>query len=255
MWAICLNTFREAIRNKILYSVLLFMALLMGASAFFGSVTIGSMVAVIKDCGLFSLSFFGAVITIVTGVNLLNKELKQKTIYNILSKPVSRWEFLLGKYFGLTLTVSLLVSVMGVGLVLFSAIFEGRIDFLLFQGIFVSLLEVSVISAIVLLFSSMAVTTTLPGILTLAAYIAGHSIRYLNFFISGDGSQNTGARYLSLFFSWVLPDLSVFNANELLVYGQSLSAGQAGLALLYCLGYCTATLVITGLIFARRELQ
>ncbi|MFN8392402.1 MAG: ABC transporter permease subunit [Bdellovibrionota bacterium] len=255
VWAIVINTFREAIRNKILYSVLLFMALIMGASALFASVTIGDQLQVIKDCGLFSLSFFGAIITIITGVSLLNKELKQKTIYNILSKPISRWEFLLGKHLGLTLTVSLLVTFMGLGLVGFTALFERRIDLLLFQGILVAILEVTVISSVVMFFSSMAVTTTLPGILTLGTYIAGHSINYLNYFAATDGQSGAASQRVVTLFSWILPDLSVFNANSLLVYGQSLSAEHVMYATAYCLAYSTAALIFAGMIFSKRELQ
>ncbi|MCC6953509.1 MAG: ABC transporter permease subunit, partial [Deltaproteobacteria bacterium] len=94
--AIALNTFREAIRNKVLYSGFLFVALLIAGSALFGSVSVGSQIKVIKDFGLFSLSIFGAIVAVAIGVNLLNKELKQKTIYNILSKPVERWQFIVG---------------------------------------------------------------------------------------------------------------------------------------------------------------
>ncbi len=255
IYAIAINTFREAIRNKILYSVLFFVALLLGASAFFGSVTIGNQAQVIKDSGLFSLSFFGALLTIITGVSLLNKELKQKTIYNIISKPVSRWEFMLGKQLGLTLTVGVLVSFMGVGLFAFAAIFERRPDMLLFQGVLFSIMEVTVLSSIVMFFSSMAVTTTLPGLFTLAAYIAGHSLDYLKYFLSQDADARPVARMLVEFFSWVIPDLSLFNVNASIVYGVPIGAAQLGYTLLYTLAYSFAAITIAALIFGRRELN
>ena len=251
--AIAINTFREAIRNKILYSVLLFMALLLGAAAFFGSVTIGNQAQVIKDCGLFGLSFFGAVLTMIIGVSLLHKELKQKTIYNILSKQVSRTQFLVGKHLGLTLTVSMLVAAMGLGLFLFSAAFEGRFDWLLFQGILLTIFEVAVLSSVVIFFSSMAVTTTLPGVLTLGTYIAGHSIEYLKFF-TADGSPGSSNRLISLL-SWILPDLGTFNANALIVYGDALAPGHAAYALVYCVAYSLVALTLAGFVFERRELQ
>ena len=253
--AISINTFREAIRNKILYSVLLFVALLLGASAFFGSVTIGDQAQVIKDCGLFSLSFFGAVLTIITGVSLLNKELKQKTIYNILSKPVARWEFMLGKHLGLTLTVSLLVTFMGLGLFAFVGVFEQRPDWLLFQGIVLSIFEVTVLASVVMFFSSMAVTTTLPGLLTLGTYLAGHSINYLTYFVNGQENAGSAAAFLVKIFSWILPDLTLFNQNSLIVYGSPVPAEQFIYALIYCVGYSTAALTLASLIFSRRELN
>ncbi len=255
IWAIVINTFREAIRNKILYTVLLFVAVLLAAAAFFGSVTIGDQSKVIKDFGLFSLSFFGAVLTIITGVTLLNRELKQKTIYNILSKPVSRWEFMLGKHLGLTLTVSLLVAAMGVGLFGFVGVLEGRPDWLLFQGITLAVLEVVVLSSIVLFFSSMAVTTTLPGIFTLATYIAGHSIAYLTYFVQGEPSTGTLANYMVSAFSWLLPDLSLFNQNALIVYGTPVSGSHFSYALIYAVAYSIAALTLASAIFNNRELN
>lgn len=255
IWAIVINTFREAVRNRILYTVLLFVVLLLGASAFFGSVTIGDQGQVIKDCGLFSLSFFGAVMTIITGVSLLNKELKQKTIYNILSKPVARWQFVFGKHLGLSLTVSLLITAMGVGLFAFVGALEQKPDWLLFQGVFYAMMETTVIASVVIFFSSMAVTTTLPGIFTLGTYVAGHSIEYLKFFVGQNGHGGSFTSALVNIASWVLPDLSLFNANESIVYGNSLSATQAGYALLYCAAYSLTALTLAALIFSRRELN
>ena len=133
--SIALNTFREAVRNKILYSVVFFAALVVGAAALFGRVTMGDPVKVIKDFGLFSLSFFGAVITIITGVTLLGKEIKHKTVYNIISKPVDRWQFIVGKYFGLFFTVASLVTLMGLGFVLFVSIYEGKFNSLMFLSL------------------------------------------------------------------------------------------------------------------------
>jgi len=254
-WAIVINTYREAIRNRILYTVLLFVVLLIAASTFFGSVTIGDQAQVIKDCGLFSLSFFGAIMTIITGVSLLNKELKQKTIYNILSKPVARWQFVLGKHLGLSLTVSLLVAVMGFGLFAYLVALEQQTDWLLFQGVAYAMMETTVIASVVIFFSSMAVTTTLPGIFTLGTYIAGHSIDYLKFFVGQNAHSSFFTRFLVDIASWILPDLTIFNANESIVYGHSLGAAQAGYAFLYCLAYSGAALSLAAIIFSKRELN
>lgn len=252
--AIALNTFREAVRNKILYSVLLFAILLVCASALFGSVTIGDQIKVIKDFGLFSLSFFGAIITVVSGVSLLNKELKQKTIYNILSKPVHRWQFIVGKHFGLTITVGLLVSLMGLALIAIVGLYEGQLDLLLFQGLLFSLLEVMVVAAIVIFFSSIVVTTTLTGLFTLGTYLAGRSINYLTFFLSDEDPSQAGVRGLITLADWILPDLSLFNFNDAIVYGNSVSISNLAYAVCYGICYSTVLLILAALIFSRREL-
>ncbi len=252
--AIALNTFREAYRNKILYSVILFAIVLVGVAALFGAVSVGSQVKVIKDFGLFSLSFCGALITIITGVSLLNKEIKQKTVYNILSKPVERWQFILGKHLGLTATVCVLVALMGIGLILFAGIFEGQLDLKLFQGILFAIMEITIVSSVVMFFSSVVVTTTLTGLFTLATYVAGRSITYLKFFLVQDKDYNPSLAAVIKVFDIILPDLSLFNISDSIVYGNSVSFSHFLGALLYCLAYSAVCLVLATLIFQRREL-
>jgi ABC-type transport system involved in multi-copper enzyme maturation permease subunit len=253
--AIALNTFREAIRNKILYSILLFACVVVAISSLLGSVTIGGRINVVKDFGLFALSISGALITIISGVSLLNKELKQKTIYNILSKPVSRWQFVLGKQLGLTVTVCLMVAIMGAGLMAFVASIEGQIDWLLAEAIFFVMLEVVIISAITIFFSSVVITTTLSGLFTLAFYIAGRSIGYFNFFFSGQEQYSAGVKNVIRVLDTILPDLSLFNVNDLIVYGQSIGIDQALRATAYSFSYSAILLILASFIFNKRELN
>ena len=188
--AIAINTFREAVRNKILYSVILFAVLVIGGATVFGRVTIGDTAKVIKDFGLFSLSFFGAVITIISGVTLLGKEMKQKTVYNIVSKPLARWQFILGKYLGLVMTVSSLVILMGLGLWLYIGLYQGELDSLILLGTAYVLLEVAILAAIAIFFSTVAVEIPLTGIFTLGAWIAGRSVSYVSEFLSQEGKDS-----------------------------------------------------------------
>ncbi len=252
--AIALNTFREALRNKVLYSVIFFAIILTAISAFFGTVTIGEREKVIKDFGLFSLSFFGAIITILSGVSLLNKELKQRTVYNILSKPVARWEFIVGKHLGLTATVYTLVIAMGLSLMVFVSLFEGRVDWLLLQGIGFALLEVTIVSALSMFFSSLVVTTTLSGLFTLGAYLAGRSISYLQYFLSQDEDTNGAIILVVKACDAILPDLSLFNMSDSIVAGTIISGSHALHAVLYAVGYSAATLCLAAMIFQKREL-
>ena len=255
IFAIALNTFREAVRNKILYSVMLFAILIVGVSAIFGAVTIGDTVKVIKDFGLFSLSFFGAIITIISGVSLLEKELKQKTVYNILSKPVARWEFILGKFFGLWFTVQVLIGIMGIGLVGFCSFYSGQIEWLLFQGILFVCLEIMVIAAVALFFSSLVVTITLTGLFTLGTYIAGRSISELKYFLSTSADSSQVVSSVVTVFDFILPDLSVFNISNSIVYAESVDATTFLSALGYASSYSAFLLALAALIFTRRELM
>lgn len=254
IYAIALNTFREAIRNKILYSVVLVALLLVSISALFGAVTIGSQIRVIKDFGLFSLSFFGAIITIVCGATLLNREIKLKTVHNILSKPVARWQFIVGKNLGLCLTAGSLVGLVGIGLVVFVALFQGSIDPPLFQGILFALLEVIIVASVSIFFSTLVVTTTLSGIFTLGAYIGGRSISYLKYFLTEGENFNLVFVAIVKFFDLVLPDLSLFNYNAMIVYEQAVPLATVLHAVVYCFTYSLVTLALSALIFQKRDL-
>lgn len=252
--AIALNTFREAVRNQIVYSVVLFAFVLVGVSSLFGSVTIGDQLKVIKDFGLFSLSFCGAVLTMLCGTSLLQKELKNKTIYNILSKPVSRSAFILGKHLGLSLTVCSLISVMGLGLVGFCFLFEGHIDLLLFQALVFIMMELVVIAALTIFFSSVVVTTTLTALFTLGAYVIGRSLASFQSYISSSSElHNPALANLLNLIDKVIPDLSVFNINNFIVYGTSPGLQMLRESLLYCIFVTIALLILGSVIFSRRE--
>src|SRR5690242_2971457 len=126
--ALALNTAREAVRNRILYSILFFAVLMVAVSAVFGAASIGDQVKYMKDFSLMSVSLFSVIIAIVLGVNLLHQELGRKTIFNILSKPVARWQFIVGKFFGLSATLSLIVFLMSGGVIACFALLNGQID-------------------------------------------------------------------------------------------------------------------------------
>ena len=114
IWAIALNTFREAVRNKVLAILVLFAVALMAFSLVLGQLSLHEEVRIIKDLGLAGISLFGVVIALFLGVNLLSKELDRKTVYAIIPKPLHRWEFLLGKYLGLLTILVAQVVALGV---------------------------------------------------------------------------------------------------------------------------------------------
>ena len=254
IYVIALNTFREAIRNKILYGVCLFALVLVAVAGFFGSVSVNDQSRVVKDFGIFSLSLAGVISTILTGVSLLNKEVKQKTIHNILSKPVGRSHFLLGKFLGLTATVSLLIALMGFFFIAVMYFIDGQLDLLLFQAILFILLEVVVLSAVTIFFSACVVETSLAGIFTFAFYLAGRSLGYLYAFAEGLFGDSKILNFVFEAISWLLPDLRIYSVGDQIVYGISVTNGQLGTALLYTISYAALALLLGTLFFARREL-
>lgn len=252
--AIAYNTFLEALRNKALYSVLFFALLIICVAALYGSVSLGSTRDVVRDFGLFSLSFFGSILTIIAGVTLLNRELKQKTIHNLLSKPVARWQFVVGKHLGLVATISVQISLLGLFVIGFLRLYQPQLEWRLAQGILLAILELNVVASLAIFFSSIVVTTTLTALFTLAAYIAGRSVSYLAYFVSQESEFGPVTAKFARFLDMVIPDLTLFDATINLAQGNWLTWQQMGFAATYSFCYSALVLVFACLIFQRREM-
>jgi len=245
------NTAREAIRNKVLYSVLFFAFLIVGVSSVLGAASIGDEGKYIRDFSLFSISLFGVATTVLLGVNLLHKELGRKTILNILSKAVHRWEFLLGKYVGLLATLALLVGVMTAGLLVLLRALEGATDWALLWAAAAILLELAVLLSVALFFSAIVVTPALAGLFTAAVFVAGRSVGYLDYFLQSDRSP--ALRATASFLSAVLPHLDRFWIADRLVYHDAFSLAYFGFLTLYALAYSALALGASIALFHFRE--
>lgn len=251
MFAIALTTSREALRNKLLYSIILFAALVVGVAALFGSASIGNQLKFVKDFSLMAISLFGVTIATVLGAGMLHKELGRRTILNLLSKPVARWEFLAGKFLGLFATLVLVVAGMCAALVGVVALFEGRLDTGLVTASGMALLELLIIVAVALAVSTVCVTPTVVGLVTAAAFVAGRSAGYLEFFVQDQ--TPAGLRTLARGLWWVIPHLDWLNVSNQVVYGEPIGAGQLGAAVLYATAYSGILFVLGVLAFSRRE--
>src|SRR5437016_10392755 len=113
--AISFNTFREAVRDRVLYNLIIFVLLLVASAPLFGQISIGLEKLILVNVGLTSISIFGIIIAIFIGIGLVSKEIEKKTLYTILSRPVRRWEFITGKYLGLVLTLTVNAAFMTIG--------------------------------------------------------------------------------------------------------------------------------------------
>ena len=171
--SIAFNTFRECIREKLLYNLLVFALLMIGSSVLLTRLTVGEWDRLIINLGLSSMSFFGVLIAIFVGISLVSKEIDKKTIYTIVSKPVPRYEFLLGKYLGLMFTLLVNLVVMVAGLLAVMVYLNAPVTLLLFEAIGFIFLELVVITAMALMFSTFT-SATLSAIFTLAIYAVGH---------------------------------------------------------------------------------
>ncbi|MEW6615749.1 MAG: ABC transporter permease [Thermodesulfobacteriota bacterium] len=250
--AIMVNTFREAIRDKVLYSLLFFALLMIGGSTLLGRLTIGENIKIIKDMGLASISIFGLLIAIFVGVGLVYKEIDKKTIYTVIAKPVHRYQFLLGKYLGLILTLLVEVAIMSFGLLLLVLSYEGHIDPSILKAILLIFFELMTITALAILFSSFS-TPVLSGLFTLAVYIVGHLSRDLLAFVVE--SESTMIKYVTAFIYYSLPNLDNFNIKGRIVHQVLVNWEYLSFAMLYGVLYILITLLLSMVIFQRRDFK
>ena len=258
---IAINGFKEAIRDKILYNLLIFAVIVIAASVLLGQLTIGQDQRVIKDIGLAAMSLFGVLITVFVGTSLVHKEIGKKTIYNLISKPIHRYEFILGKYCGLLLTifvnlvimtvVLLSVLVLHALLVPLHASSSTPIGFvLLLKAIVLIFFELMLVTSIAILFSTIS-TPTLSAFFTLGVYAIGHLLVDLKELGAASKSSLLGG--LSSLCYYILPNLDNFNVRAEMVRGLNVSGRFIFYAIVYGAFYIAAVLLLSILSMERKE--
>ncbi len=247
--AIALNTFREAIRDRILYLLLAFALILIGASRLLSLLTVGSEEKIIKDVGLSAISVFGVLTSVFVGVSLVFKEIEKRTILTLLANPVRRWQFLVGKYTGLLIVLAMNVGLMSVGLMLLLWI-RGEPGLALMPAIGMIYLELILVAAFALLFSSFT-NPILAAVGTFAVYVVGHLA--WSFQLLRERVPAGAGRWLCDLLYWALPNLDRINVRTEVVHGIALPAGRLAWGSLYGLAYALAILALACVVFERRE--
>jgi ABC-type transport system involved in multi-copper enzyme maturation permease subunit len=251
--AVAWNTFREAIRDKILYNLVFFSLIIMGVSSFFGQLTLGSRVKIIQDVGLASMSVFGLLIAIFVGIGLVYKEIQRRTIYTLLAKPISRGEFLVGKYLGLMLTILLNVALMAAVLFSLTLIYsEGFVNWEIGKAVFLILVELMLVTAVAVFFSTFS-TPTLSAMFTLGVYIIGHFSYDL--WVYAEMSENIVLKYVTYAIHYLLPNLEKFNVKGLVVHGIPIATSYIIWSVVYAVIYVLFLLIAGNAIFQRREFK
>jgi len=265
LFAVALSVFRESVRDRVFYNLLLFAVVLVAASLLVGQTTAGQDVKIIKDLGLAATSLFGIFIAVFVGINLVWKEVERRSVYSVLSKPVRRPALVLGKYLGLTLTLLVNIAVMAV--VLYAVLgymnwdssenlrraWEApALDPALLTALLLILAQLLVMTAVALFFSTFS-SPMLSAAFTFGLYIAGHFNADLKNFEAVVDSRPVAWVARGLYY--VLPNLAPFDVKAQVVHGQAIAPGYVGLTLLYAAFYIVMLLGAASLIFARRDLK
>jgi ABC-type transport system involved in multi-copper enzyme maturation permease subunit len=251
---IAANTFREAVRDRVLYNLIAFALLMSGAAILVGQISIGIERLVVVNLGLTAVSLFGVVIAIFIGIGLVSKEIEKRTLYTVLSRPVGRWEFIVGKFFGLagTLVVNTFLMAIGVfaALLYVSHGFE-RADGWILMAVYFIILQFLMMTAIALLFSSFS-SPLLSAVFAFSLFVIGSFAEDLRGFAAmAQGVSHwlaTGAAYL-------VPNFSSLNVITSVAHQQPVTAQLVFANSLYALVYTGMALSGAVLIFERRNLK
>src|SRR5688572_15016434 len=247
IWAIALNTFREAVRIRVMYGILV---LVVGANLM--SLALGQMAAiegarVTRDIGLAGISMFGSLTAIFLGVFLLYGEVQRRTIHSIVSKPIERWEFVLGKYLGMALVLSVLVGLFSIVMIGILVLQDVPVTSAIAKSIILSWFEVLVVAAIAIFFSSFS-SPFLSGIFALALWVIGRVTPDIEAATrEGSGWIRATAR-LAL---EIVPDIHLFSPSgrvveqtAVSVHAEFVSWGYVGMASLHGLGWIVGLLAL-----------
>jgi ABC-type transport system involved in multi-copper enzyme maturation permease subunit len=253
--AIAHNTFREAVRDRVLYNLVLFVLLLTGAAIFIGELSGGQERKIIVDLGLSAMLFFGTFIAIFVGVGLVYKEIERRTIYAIFSKPVGRGEFLVGKYLGLCLTLLVNVVVMALGVSLALIYVSRGWDTLIptiWPAVLLIYLELMILTSVALIFSSFS-SPALSALLTFFVFIIGHFSGDLKGLATSMGSMSARCLFGALYY--LLPNLATYSFITPAAHGRTPDGGFVLAAVLYAFVYIAVILAAATLIFSKRNFK
>ncbi|HQF98467.1 MAG TPA: ABC transporter permease [Candidatus Aminicenantes bacterium] len=244
------HTFKEAVRDRILYLLLFFSFLSIVLARVLAVLTVGDRVKVVKDVCLASIGFFGALMAILIGTGLVYKEIEKRTIFTLISKPLRRSEFLLGKYLGLVLTLAVMVAAMTLISLAVVFLHTFTLEIRMLSAVFFIFLELLLLTAVAVLFSCFS-TPILSSLFALGFYLIGHFSWGLDTLIrkTPPGIGRTLLRVLDA----VLPDLENFNIKTEVVQSLPLPPGFGLGAAGYAVVYTAFVLLLAVLIFRRRD--
>jgi ABC-type transport system involved in multi-copper enzyme maturation permease subunit len=262
---IAVSVFRESVRDKVLYNLVFFAILLIAASVLLGQLTAGQEVKIIKDLGLSAMSVFGLFIAVFIGIGLVSKEVERRSIYALLAKPISRAQFVLGKYCGLVLTLAVNLTVMAVALYAVLAVTEWStaeavrraweapaLDLRLAKAMLLIFAQLALITGVALLLSTFS-SPLLSAALTFGLFVVGHFNQDLRNF-----EQVVDLRPLAWILRglyYLLPNLSPFDVKALVVHAQPVPWGYIAATFAYALAYIAALLAAATWIFSRRDFK
>lgn len=248
--AVAHNTFRESVRDKVLYVLLFFAAAAIFGSKALGWVSIGQDIKIVKNITLASISLFGVLIAIFVGTSLVYKEIDKRTLYTILSQPMHRYEFVLGKYFGLLALLAVTVVIMCAVSAVYVLLLGGTLDAAYFLAVLLIFVKLAFVTAIAILFSALT-SPILGAIIVFCLYVFGHATGvFRDLPPQFDGTIAKGILEVAYY---VVPNLSNFDIRAEAANGLPVSMEFVTFAIGYGVLYTTAILLVAILAFEDKD--
>jgi Cu-processing system permease protein len=244
------NTFREVIRDRILYGLVVFAVMLLLLSLALGQLSFDENLRLSANFGFTGIHIAVVVLAVFVGSSLVSKEIEKQTILTLLARPISRAEFILGKALGLLLV--LMVVAFGLALILsiFLALLDFQFTFVYIYAIAGILFEAAVLLSFALFFGSFA-KPMMTVVFTVSIFLLGHWVESLHYFISR--SESDSFRAIGTAISYLIPNLESFNWRSAPVYGANVELSQVGMAFGSAIGWVTILVAATVLVFRRRD--
>jgi ABC-type transport system involved in multi-copper enzyme maturation permease subunit len=262
---VALAVFRESVRDRVPLTIVGFGVLLVAGSYLISQMTAGQDLKIIKDLGLSAISILGLLIAVIIGIGLVAKEVEKRSIYSLLSRPLTREQLILGKYAGLTMTLAVNIGAMSLAFFLMliyqqwiwpasqQAVWDApAADPRLLIAIGLIFAELMLVTAVALFFSTFAGPIT-AILLTLGLWIAGHFNADLRHF--EEVVNSPAAAWLARGVYYVLPNLAPFDVKAEVVHGVAVPASHVALTAAYALVYIAMLLLAAMAVFRKRDFK
>jgi len=262
------HVFKESVRDRVLYAIGAFALLLVGAAVAIGELTAGQDLKIIKDLGLATIEVAGALMTIFIGVGLVSREIDRRSIFGLLAKPLPRWEFVVGKYLGLVLTIAVNIWAMAAALYLVLAWQYAispenvrlswpapAVDPRLMIAVLLITMEMALLTAVALFFSAFSSSALLSVVFTVGIFLTGLAsadLRGFNDLVTVDAPF---VGQLVSWIGWLVPAFSAFDVKSQIVYGKPIGGAFLAYTVAYGMVYVGALVGAAVLVFSRREFR
>lgn len=249
---IAINTYREVIRDRILYGIVVFALLLIGLSVVLGGLSFSEQAKISADFGFAGIQIGASILSIFVGATLVSKEIDKQTILTLLARPITRTQFVLGKFFGLLLVILTVMSGLAAvlaGLLLMLGLSITPLFFLALYGV---VLESLVLVSITLLFGVIS-RPAMTVIFASSLFLLGHWVSSFEGLMKLKSLAKEPTVQFGSQVAKLIPNLERFNWRSAPIYNLPVPANDVLFATLYAVGWVIVIISLTSFVFRRRD--